>query len=94
MKNDIYPGVHYCDNTELFMYTYVHGTCPKAHEITQYILAMPLHMYLTDDVREIAEIADDFVKCSVENWGVMTCLYRGVCRRSFLKTMCVNEKES
>ena len=62
-KNDIYAGVHYRDNTEFSMYTYAQGTCPKAHEITQHIITMPLHMYLTDeDVARIASIVNEFVK--------------------------------
>jgi len=62
-KNDIYAGVHYRDNTEFSMYTYAKGTCPRAHEITQHIITMPLHMYLTnEDVMRIANIVNDFVK--------------------------------
>lgn len=62
-RNDIYAGVHYRDNTEFSMYTYAHGTCPVAHEVTRHIITMPLHMYLTDDdVRRIAQIVNDFVK--------------------------------
>lgn len=62
-KNDIYGGVHYRDNTEFSMYTYAQGTCPHAHEISQHIITMPLHMYLTDeDVNRITEIVNGFVK--------------------------------
>ena len=62
-KNDIYGGVHYRDNTEFSMYTYAQGTCPHAHEISQHIITMPLHMYLSDeDVARIAEIVNNFVK--------------------------------
>ena len=62
-KHDIYGGVHYRDNTEFSMYTYAQGTCPVAHEVTQHIITMPLHMYLTDeDVARIAEIVNNFVK--------------------------------
>ena len=62
-KNDIYGGVHYRDNTEFSMYTYAQGTCPHAHEISQHIITMPLHMYLTDgDVERIASIVNGFVK--------------------------------
>jgi len=62
-KHDIYCGVHYRDNTEFLMYTYAHGSCPRAHEITQHNITMPLHMWLTeDDVRMIAKIVDEFVK--------------------------------
>lgn len=42
-------GVHYRDNTEYSMYKYANGTCPKAHEISQHLITMPLHMWLTDD---------------------------------------------
>ena len=62
-KNDIYAGVHYRDNTEFSMYTYAQGTCPVAHEVTQHIITMPLHMYLSDeDVLRIADIVNNFVK--------------------------------
>lgn len=42
-------GVHYRDNTEYSMYKYAQGTCPKAHEISQHLITMPLHMWLSDD---------------------------------------------
>ena len=62
-RNDIYGGVHYRDNTEFSMYRYAQGTCPRAHEVTQHIITMPLHMYLTDeDVERIASIVNNFVK--------------------------------
>ena len=62
-KHDIYGGVHYRDNTEFSMNTYAQGTCPVAHEVTQHIITMPLHMYLTDeDVQKIADIVNNFVK--------------------------------
>jgi len=62
-KNNIYGGVHYRDNTEFSMYTYAHGTCPRAHEISRHIITMPLHMYLTDeDVQRIIQIVNDFVR--------------------------------
>ena len=62
-KHDIYGGVHYRDNTEFSMYRYAQGTCPKAHKITQHIITMPLHMYLTDeDVATIAKIVNEFVR--------------------------------
>lgn len=55
-ENGIYAGVHYRDNTEYDMYSYGQGTCPKAHEISQHIITLPLHMWLTDD--EVLQIAD------------------------------------
>ena len=61
-KNDIYGGVHYRDNTEFSMYRYAQGTCPHAHEVSQHLITMPLHMYLTrEDVERIAEIVTNYV---------------------------------
>lgn len=49
-------GVHYRDNTEYSVYAYANGTCPRAHAISQHLITMPLHMWLTDDeVKEIIE---------------------------------------
>ncbi len=60
-EKDIYCGVHYRDNTEYSMYLYANGTCPKAHEITQHLITLPLHMWLTDeDVDYIIASVEDF----------------------------------
>lgn len=60
-ENDIYPGVHYRDNTEYEMYSYDHGKCPNAHRMSNRIITLPLHMYLTkDDVRMIAKKVVEF----------------------------------
>lgn len=61
-RNDIYGGVHYRDNTEYSMYAYAHGTCPKAHEVSQHIVTLPLHLWLTDeDVERIITVVNGFV---------------------------------
>lgn len=61
-ENDIYPGVHYRDNTEYEMYSYDNGKCPNAHRMSNRIITMPLHMYLTkDDVKMIANKVIAFV---------------------------------
>ena len=62
-QNDINCGVHYRDNTEYSIYAYGNGTCPRAHEISQHLITMPLHMWLTDeDVKKIIEKVNEFVK--------------------------------
>lgn len=62
-EHDIYGGVHYRDNTEYSMYTYAKGTCPKAHEMSEHLITLPLHMWLTDkEVQEIIKVVNDFVK--------------------------------
>lgn len=48
-KNEIYGGVHYRDNTEYSMYTYAQGTCPIAHDVSQHLITLPLHLWLSDD---------------------------------------------
>lgn len=61
-KNDIYGGVHYRDNTEYCMYIYANGTCPNAHDVSQHILTLPLHMWLTDDeVKRIIDVVNKSV---------------------------------
>ncbi|MBO4284025.1 MAG: DegT/DnrJ/EryC1/StrS family aminotransferase [Clostridia bacterium] len=62
-KNDINCGVHYRDNTEYSVFAYGNGTCPTAHAISQHLISMPLHMWLTDeDVQKIIEKVNEFVK--------------------------------
>lgn len=52
----IYPGVHYLDNTEYRMYSYAKGTCPNAHRLSERILSLPIHLRLTkQDVDFVAE---------------------------------------
>jgi dTDP-4-amino-4,6-dideoxygalactose transaminase len=43
----IYPGVHYRDNTQYRMYAYARGTCPRAHAASERIISLPMHMHLT-----------------------------------------------
>ncbi len=44
--NDIFPGVHYIDNTEYSMYAYGSGTCPNAARRSNEIISLPLHLKL------------------------------------------------
>ena len=60
---EIYPGVHYIDNTQYRMYAYADGTCPKAHHISDHVLSLPMHMRLTkDDVDTITGVVLDYVR--------------------------------
>ena len=59
----IFPGVHYRDNTEYKMYAYAKGTCPNAHEASEHILSLPMHMRLTfEDVKYIADMVKKYAK--------------------------------
>jgi dTDP-4-amino-4,6-dideoxygalactose transaminase len=55
-SNDVYPGVHYKDNTQYEMYSYARGTCPNSHVISEEVISLPLHMFLTN--QEVEYIAD------------------------------------
>lgn len=52
---DIYPGVHYRDNTLYRMYAYGNGTCPRARRASERVISLPLHLRLTEaDVDRVA----------------------------------------
>jgi dTDP-4-amino-4,6-dideoxygalactose transaminase len=54
-------GVHYRDNTEYKIFAFGDGQAPKAREVSQHLITMPLHMWLTDDdVKEIIEAVNKF----------------------------------
>ena len=56
-------GVHYRDNTEYSVFAYGDGQAPKAREISQHLITMPLHMWLTDDdVKLIIDSVNEIVK--------------------------------
>ena len=58
-EHDIYGGVHYRDNTEYLPYRYAQGSCPNAAELSEHLITMPLHMWLTDeDVKTIISVVN------------------------------------
>lgn len=62
-QQEIYPGVHYVDNTEYPMYAYADGTCPNARYISDHVMSLPMHLRLTyEDVQLIIRAVTDFVK--------------------------------
>ncbi len=53
-------GVHYRDNTEYKVFAYGEGQAPHAREVTQHLITMPLHLWLTDeDVKYIIESVNE-----------------------------------
>jgi dTDP-4-amino-4,6-dideoxygalactose transaminase len=55
--NDIYPGVHYKDNTQYEIYSYGQGTCPNAAKLSEEVISLPLHMFLTnEDIQKVIEV--------------------------------------
>ncbi len=61
-NNDIFPGVHYRDNTNYKMYSYAKGTCPFSHKISEEVISLPLHLFLEDD--EIQYVIEKVIKSS------------------------------
>ena len=61
--NDIFPGVHYKDNTEYQLYSEAKGTCPNAHKLSEEVISLPLHMFLTEeDIQKVINIVKKAVK--------------------------------
>lgn len=55
--HQVYPGVHYRDNTEYSMYSYAAGTCPRAAQASSEIISLPLHMGLSRaDVELVSDL--------------------------------------
>lgn len=62
-EHQIYPGMHYRDNTEYRMYAYAQGTCPGAAKASQEIISLPMHMGLTKaDVDRVSELVIRYAK--------------------------------
>lgn len=60
---NIYPGVHYRDNTLYQMYSYAQGTCPRSMKASDSIISLPLHLRLTyQQVEYIASNLRQIVK--------------------------------
>ncbi len=61
--NEIYPGVHYVDNTEYRMYDYAKGTCQNAIYASEHLISLPMHLRLTySDVQKVIETILKFIE--------------------------------
>lgn len=55
--NDIFPGVHYKDNTQYELYSKAKNTCPNAKKLSEEVISLPLHMFLTEkDIQKVIKI--------------------------------------
>lgn len=62
-EHQVYPGVHYRDNTDYRMYAYARGTCPQAALASSEIISLPLHMDMTRaDVQHVADLVVRYVR--------------------------------
>lgn len=56
-QNEIYPGVHYRDNTHYRMYDHGSNNCPKARRASETLLSLPMHLGVSRaDVGRISSI--------------------------------------
>ncbi|ULX54841.1 aminotransferase DegT [Cupriavidus taiwanensis] len=56
-EHEVYPGVHYRDNTEYRMYASGKGKCPRAHAASNEVLSLPMHMGISrNDVEFVCEL--------------------------------------
>lgn len=46
-EHQIYPGVHYRDNTLYRMYAYAKDTCPRSLDASNRLISLPLHLRLS-----------------------------------------------
>ena len=61
-KNEIYPGVHYVDNTLYPMYFNSYGTCPKAHQYSKQIITLPIHLeVLYEDCERVIKSLEEIL---------------------------------
>lgn len=60
---NIYPGVHYRDNTLYKMYSYAQGSCPRSMKASDSLISLPLHLRLTyQQVEYIASNLQEIVR--------------------------------
>lgn len=60
--HEIFPGVHYTDNTNYGMYSYAKGTCPYAEYVSDHVISLPMHMHLTyEDVQYICDTVIKYI---------------------------------
>lgn len=61
--HDIYPGVHYWDNTNYKMYSYAKGTCQNAKIASERVVSLPLHLNLNEkDIHFIINILNESIQ--------------------------------
>ncbi len=61
-EQQIYPGVHYRDNTVYKMYAYAQGTCPRSQRASDRLISLPMHLRLTHaDVQRVCQALNDIV---------------------------------
>lgn len=56
-KHNIFPGVHYQDNTIYPMYSFAKGTCERATYYSDRLISLPLHLNIADeDINRVVDV--------------------------------------
>lgn len=55
-KAEIYPGMHYRDNTEYRMYADSHRSCPRAARASERVISLPMHLRMSQD--DVSRVSD------------------------------------
>ena len=62
-ENEVFPGVHYRDNTLYRMFAYADGSCLNARLISDEVMSLPMHMSVTkNDVEKITKLVIKYSK--------------------------------
>lgn len=66
-KANVFPGMHYRDNTLYRMYQHGRGNCPRAHAASEQIISLPMHLRLAEEqVKYVADQLKTIVKQRVK----------------------------
>ena len=60
-ESNIFPGVHYRDNTEYKVYSYANNTCKNASEMSKKIISLPMHLNI-EDIRYICNEVNKYAR--------------------------------
>lgn len=64
-EHNIFPGVHYMDNTEYPMYSFANGICRQARNYSDRLISLPLHLNLSaEDLIRVVEVLKTGIKKS------------------------------
>ena len=48
-EKNIFPGVHYIDNTEYDLYKEYNGNCPNASQYSKELITLPIHLDISNE---------------------------------------------
>ena len=65
-NNDIFPGVHYIDNTHYPMYSYAEKDCPNSRKFSDQLITLPIHLNLkNEDIERVLTVLSTWVEANL-----------------------------